>query len=80
MNTKLAVFMGMAAALGALPTGPTNRHVISPYPQHRTKPSAPVKRERDAEQSAAKLEAAEAKRQRKAAKRLAERAHGDRNE
>ena len=73
MNTKLAVLMGMAAALGALPTGPTNRVVISPYPQHRSKPSAPTKRERDAEQSAAKLEAAEAKRQRKAAKRLAER-------
>lgn len=66
--------MGVAAALGALPPAPpANRYVIRPSPQPRSKPSAPVKRERDAKQVAAKLKDAESKRQRKAAKRLAER-------
>ncbi|MFN7883249.1 MAG: hypothetical protein ACK5PF_09585 [bacterium] len=60
----------MAAALGV--GGRGDKVVIRqpPYGRRNTKPQVPTKKERSAEESAAKLSAAEEKRARKAAKRI----------
>ena len=71
-SSNLAMATFLAAAYG-MHDGIADAVDLSRYRQ-------PEKQPQSREAAQAKLDAAEAKRQRKAAKRLAERAQGDRNE